>query len=169
MAAKYEALAVELQAAIPEAKPEGAASLGGTIGLVLALVAAIRSGDVEQIKAAVLALLNVILAPSTPVNLRLAQFIQSEEAAVGINVVIDQVDSATLTKSEGSGSFDTGIAAWSGSPAVDRNVYQFLYTTGTRNFAGYSNGRLDGILDEACFERHRLGNQRGVLPVISGA
>ena len=66
MAAKYEALAVELQAAIPEAKPEGAASLGGTIGLVLALVAAIRSGDVEQIKAAVLALLNVILAPSTP-------------------------------------------------------------------------------------------------------
>ena len=64
MAAKYEALAVELEAAIPEAKPEGAASLGGTIGL--ALVAAIRSGDVEQIKAAVLALLNVILAPSTP-------------------------------------------------------------------------------------------------------
>src|SRR5438477_7508595 len=60
---KYEALANELQLAIPEAKPEGAAALGGTIGLILALIAAIRSGDVEQIKAAVLALLSVILAP----------------------------------------------------------------------------------------------------------
>lgn len=66
MAPKYEALAVELQSAIPEAKPEAAASLGGTIGAILALVTAIRSGDAEQIKAAVLALLTIILAPSTP-------------------------------------------------------------------------------------------------------
>src|SRR5262249_19874697 len=36
----------------------------------------------------------------------LAQFIQAQEAAVGINVVIDTVDQATLTAREQAGNFD---------------------------------------------------------------
>lgn len=63
--AQFDSLMAELQTAIPDVNPTkgAAASLGGNIGLILALVAALRSGDVEAIKAAALALLNVILAP----------------------------------------------------------------------------------------------------------
>jgi peptide/nickel transport system substrate-binding protein len=74
--------------------------------------------------------------------------VQAEEAAVGINVVIDPVDNPTLVSRETNGTFDTLLGGWSGSPAVDRNVYQFVATDGARNFGGYSNPRVDRILDE---------------------
>ena len=40
------------------------------------------------------------------------------------------------------------MTGWSGSPALDRNVYQFVDTSGARNYAGYSNRRVDTLLDE---------------------
>jgi peptide/nickel transport system substrate-binding protein len=79
----------------------------------------------------------------------LEQFIQAEEAAVGIHVVFNVVDSATVVSDELSGNFDALTAAWTGTPAIDKNVYQFLATTGARNFGGYSNPRLDEILNNA--------------------
>ena len=39
--------------------------------------------------------------------------------------------------------------AFTGTPAMDRNVFQFLATSGSRNFGGYSNPRLDLILANA--------------------
>jgi peptide/nickel transport system substrate-binding protein len=76
-----------------------------------------------------------------------AQFIQAEEAAVGINVVIDPVDNATASSLLLSGNFDAALAGWTGTPDLDRNYYQFLATNGSRNFGGYSNPRLDYVLD----------------------
>jgi peptide/nickel transport system substrate-binding protein len=88
-----------------------------------------------------------LLTPNTTINLQLAQFIQAEEAAVGINVVIDSADNPTVAARQLSGSFDTAFESWSGSPATDRNVYQFVATAGSRNIGGYSNPRLDLILN----------------------
>ena len=48
-----------------------------------------------------------LLTANTTDRLRLAQFIQAQEAAVGINVVIDSADSATVTARAVSGNFDT--------------------------------------------------------------
>src|SRR5262249_8250267 len=79
----------------------------------------------------------------------LAQFIQAEEAAVGINVVIDTVDGATLMARIASGNYDTWSRGTPGHADVDGNVYQFVATTGTRNNTGYSNPRLDLILANA--------------------
>ena len=79
----------------------------------------------------------------------IGQFIQAEEAAVGINVVLDQEDGATALSDEISGHFDAIAATFTGSPAIDKNVYEFLATTGDRNFGGYSNPRLDVILANA--------------------
>ena len=50
-----------------------------------------------------------LLTSNTTTNLVLAQFIQAEEAAVGINVVIDPADNPTALARELSGSFDTAI------------------------------------------------------------
>ena len=79
----------------------------------------------------------------------LEEFIQAEEAVVGIHVVIKQVDGGTLNAYRVSGNFDVMTTAWSGSPALDQSVYQFFATTGSRNFGGYSNPRLDLILANA--------------------
>ena len=79
----------------------------------------------------------------------LAQFIQAAAAAVGINVVIDTVDLATQTARMNAGNYDTTISGASGTPNVDRNVFEYVATSGPRNWSGYSNPRLDLILANA--------------------
>ena len=79
----------------------------------------------------------------------IGQFIQAEEAAVGINVVLDQEDGTTALSDELSGHFDAVAATFTGSPALDKNVYEYLATSGDRNFGGYSNPSLDEILANA--------------------
>jgi peptide/nickel transport system substrate-binding protein len=87
-----------------------------------------------------------LLTPNATDMLRLAQFIQAQEAAVGINVVIDSADNATVLSRAASGNFDAYLSNFGGSPDTDRNIFQFLATSGSRNHAGYSNPRLDLIL-----------------------
>jgi peptide/nickel transport system substrate-binding protein len=80
-------------------------------------------------------------------RIRLAQFIQAQEAAVGINVVIDTADANTVLSRASSGSFDTCLMAWApadGDP--DSIISPFLATSGPRNYSGYSNPRLDLVL-----------------------
>ena len=76
-----------------------------------------------------------LTSTGTATNAVLDQFIQSEEAAVGINVTINAVDNPTLVSLESSGNFDTLVGGWTGSPAIDRNVFQFLATTGSATSA----------------------------------
>jgi peptide/nickel transport system substrate-binding protein len=80
-------------------------------------------------------------------RVRLAQFIQAEEAAVGINVVIDATDNTTTNARAASGSYETFLQAWSGGVDPDTNIYRFLDTSGRSNQSGYFNPRLDFILD----------------------
>ena len=87
---------------------------------------------------------------NTTDNVGKAQFIQAQEAAVGINVVLDPAESATVTSREVSGNFETCLGgAVPGSPDPSGNVYPWLASTGVRNFSGYSTPRLDLILDNA--------------------
>lgn len=89
-----------------------------------------------------------LLVQSATVAVQFAQFVQAAEAAVGINVVIDTVDNPTALARTANGAYETSMAAWTGSPAVDRNIYQFVDTDGAHNFGGYSNPRVDTLLDE---------------------
>src|SRR5439155_24191798 len=80
-------------------------------------------------------------------NLRLAQFVQAQGAAVGINVVIDSTDLATVTSRATAGSYDTYMGGPGGGVDPDINIYIWLATSGSRNRSGYSNPRLDLILN----------------------
>jgi len=74
----------------------------------------------------------------------MALFIQAQEAAVGINVVLDP---ANGTAERDSGDFDvTGEAMVPGQPDPNTQIYQRLATSGVRNYGGYSNPRLDYVL-----------------------
>jgi peptide/nickel transport system substrate-binding protein len=88
-----------------------------------------------------------LLTSSNTDVIRLAQFIQAQEAAVGIDVVIDVFDNATVAARLERGNFDAHVMGWNGRSEPDHNIYSFLATSGSRNFGGYSNTRLDLILE----------------------
>ena len=91
-----------------------------------------------------------LLTQNTTANLLLAQFIQAEEAAVGINVVIDSPDAATSIAQATSGNFDTFITGFlPGNIDPDSIMAMFVETTGVRNYSGYSNPRLDLVMSNA--------------------
>jgi peptide/nickel transport system substrate-binding protein len=91
-----------------------------------------------------------LLIPTNVNDLDWAELIQAEEAAVGINVVIDEESSATFTALTVSGKFDAAVGS---DNAVDTDPRSILYkrvaTTGDHNYGGYSNPRLDYVLDQA--------------------
>jgi peptide/nickel transport system substrate-binding protein len=87
-----------------------------------------------------------LLTQNLTEQLLLAQFIQAQEAAVGINVVIDTADTATALARATAGHYDAFLNNWSGGNDPDRNIFEFLATSGSRNYSGYSNPRLDLIL-----------------------
>src|SRR3954454_10878170 len=90
-----------------------------------------------------------LMVPVGTVALRQAQFLQSEEEAVGIKFVIDSTDFVTSLSKADAGTYDTFQIGWSGRVDPDGNIYQFVGTTGSQNDSGYTNPRLDLILNNA--------------------
>lgn len=90
-----------------------------------------------------------LMVPTGTAALREAQFLQSEEQAVGINVVIDSTDFVTSLSKADAGTYETFQIGWSGRVDPDGNIYQFVATTGSQNDSGYTNPRLDLILNNA--------------------
>ena len=101
--------------------------------------------------------------------LRLAQFVQAQEAAAGFNVVIDLVDQPTLMALLVSGRFDTAIYQYGTDPEPNTLVSRALNTSGASNYTGYSNPRLDYVLNnglEASSFKARAVNYRVAQQII---
>jgi peptide/nickel transport system substrate-binding protein len=89
-----------------------------------------------------------LLIANTADNVRLAQFLQAEEAAVGINVAIDQADNATALARAAAGSFDVYFLGQTNTD-TDPSSNFVLDSGDAKNFSGYSNPRLDYVLANA--------------------
>jgi peptide/nickel transport system substrate-binding protein len=89
-----------------------------------------------------------LLTRNSSDRLAVAQFIQAEEAAVGINVEIDSVDAPTETARLLAGNFEADITTGlePGSVEPSTLLYQFFMTGGARNYGDYSNPRMDYVL-----------------------
>src|SRR5262249_38350054 len=75
-----------------------------------------------------------LLTMPAATSVGLAEFIQAQEAAVGINVVIDTADTATFLQRLMSGNFDTALGGRSpGVPDPDGMISLFLASSGVRN------------------------------------
>ena len=90
------------------------------------------------------------MVPTGTAGLRQAQFIQAQEKAVGINVVIavDRLRELAwppLTRA----TYDAFLIGWSGRVDPDGNIYSFVATPGSQNDSGYSNPKLDYVLNGA--------------------
>jgi peptide/nickel transport system substrate-binding protein len=90
-----------------------------------------------------------LMVPTGTVALRQAQFMQAEEKAVGINVIIDSTDFVTSLAKADAGTYDTFQIGWSGRVDPDGNIFQFVDTNGSQNDSGYSNTRMDFVLANA--------------------
>jgi peptide/nickel transport system substrate-binding protein len=88
-----------------------------------------------------------LMTRNTSDELRLAEFVQAQEAAVGIDVVIEPTDQATALARARGGSFDAYLFSIFAGPTDPNGFIQpYLATTGTQNFCGYTNPQLDLIL-----------------------
>jgi len=91
----------------------------------------------------------LMLGGTDPVTARLGQVIQAMEKAVGINVTVQPTEFTTSLNQATAGSFDAYAIGWSGRVDPDGNIYSFVATPGTLNYSGYSNSKLDYILNGA--------------------
>jgi peptide/nickel transport system substrate-binding protein len=82
-------------------------------------------------------------------GLRLGQFIQSQEQEAGIRVDLQPTEFVSSLRKADNGDFDAFAIGWSGRVDPDGNIYQFVATRGSQNDSGYSNPRLDVILNNA--------------------
>jgi peptide/nickel transport system substrate-binding protein len=90
-----------------------------------------------------------LMVPTGTVALREAQFIQAEEAAVGIHVNVQSTDFVTSLSKADAGTYDAFLIGWSGRVDPDGNIYGFVATSGTLNDSGYSKPTVDNLLNKA--------------------
>jgi peptide/nickel transport system substrate-binding protein len=80
---------------------------------------------------------------------RLGQVIQAMEQPVGFDVTLKPTEFVSSLNAADAGNFDAFNVGWSGRVDPDGNIYGFVATPGTLNDSGYSNPKLDYILNGA--------------------
>ena len=92
---------------------------------------------------------DLMLGGTDPVNARLGQVIQSMEKQAGFDVSVHPTEFVTSLNNADAGNFDTYAVGWSGRVDPDGNIFGFVATPGTLNDSGFSDNRLDYILNGA--------------------
>jgi peptide/nickel transport system substrate-binding protein len=82
-------------------------------------------------------------------TIRAAQVVQADLAAVGIRASIRTLEWAEWLQEQGDGNYDTFVCSWNGLVDPDDFFFAQHRTGEVFNFTGYSNPRVDELLDEA--------------------
>ncbi len=91
-----------------------------------------------------------LAVPSTsPTRVQYAQLLQEQFRRFGIDVVIDQVDNATLQQLLESGKFDAALESIVTDPSPSSSVPPLWSRGGPTNYGHYANDRFDGLVRAA--------------------
>ncbi len=83
-----------------------------------------------------------------PVRMRIAEILQHEAQQVGITVEVTIEEfGAYLARIQETDDYDIFILGWSGQLDPDRAMIRQFHTQGSNNYTGYSNERLDYLLN----------------------
>jgi peptide/nickel transport system substrate-binding protein len=84
--------------------------------------------------------------PQVPTQVRTAQVLQQQFAAAGIEMEIQNVDSATWFDRFASHTYDLTVSYWSATIDPAHFYYPLLFSTSGWNFAGYQSPEMDAAL-----------------------
>jgi len=90
-----------------------------------------------------------LLAANSPVDLQVAQVIQSMIAEAGFDMKIQATEANTLTNATQKGDYQATLVFWSGRPDPDGNISIWLQCDGFLNWGKYCNPQLDDALAKA--------------------
>jgi peptide/nickel transport system substrate-binding protein len=84
--------------------------------------------------------------PSTPVNIRLGELLQSQVAEAGFDLSIVPEENTTAFDDQTSGNFQIMLGRWSGRVDPDANIHRFNHTDGPDNYSKVSDAAVDELL-----------------------
>ncbi len=90
-----------------------------------------------------------MLVATGTVNAQLAQLYQAFAKTANIDLNIEQIEFGTLLARADKKDFDALALGWSGRPDPDGNIFDFFTTGAANNYSGYSNARVDRLLQLA--------------------
>jgi len=86
---------------------------------------------------------------TSPLNVQIAEIIQSMLKPYGIQMNIDQLDFGTMLNNSADGNFTAMALGWSGRLDPDQDIYSFFYSGAPLNSSQYSNPKVDALLNQA--------------------
>jgi peptide/nickel transport system substrate-binding protein len=90
-----------------------------------------------------------LIVYNTPQGVQTGEVIQSMAAEAGFAVQVNAMEFGTAIATVQRGDYMMTLGGWSGLLDTDSNAWSFLHTGGALNRAGYSNPRVDELLDRA--------------------
>jgi peptide/nickel transport system substrate-binding protein len=88
-------------------------------------------------------------------------FVAMVNQTLGTKLVLEVTDANTVFTRLKAGDFQASIWGWLGFIDADEYTYDILHTKGWRNLAGYSNPKLDALLEQGRREINR--DKRGAI------
>lgn len=86
---------------------------------------------------------------ASPIDVQIAEILQSMLSPYGINMKIDQLDFGTMLNNSSDGNFTAMALGWSGRLDPDQDIYSFFYSGAPLNSSQYSNPKVDALLNKA--------------------
>jgi peptide/nickel transport system substrate-binding protein len=90
-----------------------------------------------------------LLAANAPMDLRVAEVIQSMAAEAGFQVKIQANEANTMVAAATKGDFQATLVIWSGRPDPDGNISIWLACDGFLNWGKYCDPKLEALLTKA--------------------
>jgi peptide/nickel transport system substrate-binding protein len=84
-----------------------------------------------------------------PLSRQVAEVLQSMTSEAGFNVTIAAMETGSAIGALSTGNYQAFQVGWSGLLDPDSNIWQWLHTGGPLNNGGYSNPKVDALLEEA--------------------
>jgi peptide/nickel transport system substrate-binding protein len=88
-------------------------------------------------------------------------FVAMVNQTLGTKLAVEVTDSNTVYSRLKAGDFQASMWGWLGFIDPDEYTYDIVHTKGWRNFAGYSNPKLDALLEQGRQELNR--EKRGTI------
>lgn len=90
-----------------------------------------------------------ITVTNSPLQVRIAEILQSQANQAGFKVEIKQIDATSLITVLRQKEFDLCMSPWSGRSDPDGNMFNYFTKTGPNNFAGWQSDAVTDLLTKA--------------------